>query len=84
MGRLSIRTNPDDEYHLQILEQALGLDRSEATRVALSIAVEYINQQKTDKLQIFRDSEFIGADDSKMVTRVSYRQKMKTKLEAKK
>lgn len=80
---LSLRINDDDEHHLHILEQTLGFDRSEATRFALSIAADYINQKKTDKLLLLRESEFIGADDSKKVTRIGYRQKVKAKLEAK-
>ncbi len=83
MSHLSLRMNHEDEHHLQIIEQALGLDRSEATRAALLIAVDYINQQKSDKLRILRESEFIAGDTSKKMTRVGYRQKVKAKLEAK-
>lgn len=83
MGRLSLRTSEEDEHHIEILEEALGLGRSEATRVALSIAVDYISQQKPEKLLLLRDSEFIGADESKNITRFNYRQKLKKKFEEK-
>ena len=83
MSHLSMRMNQEDENHLQFLERVLGLDRSEATRVALSIAAEFISQKKSDKLQIIRDSEFIAADSSKKPVRVGFRKKIKAKLRAK-
>lgn len=83
MSHLSLRMNQEDENHLRFLEQALGLDRSDATRVALSIAVEYISKKKSDKLQVIQDSAFIGTDTSRKTTRVGFRQKVKAKIAAK-
>jgi hypothetical protein len=77
MSHLSLRTNEKDEYHLEFLEKALGLSRSQAARVALSLAVDYISQKKPKKLLILKDSGFIGANDSKNIIRVNFRQKLK-------
>ncbi len=83
MSHLSLRMNQEDESHLRFLEEALGLDRSDATRVALSIAAEYISQKKSDKLQILSASEFVGADNSKKTARVGFREKIRAKVAAK-
>ena len=83
MSHLSLRINSEDERHLEILEHALGLNRSEAAKRALLIAADFISQQKPDKLLLLEESEFVGADQSKKMTRLNYKQKLKGKLEAK-
>lgn len=84
MSHLSLRTYPEDEFHLQFLEQTLGLDRSQAMRTALSLAVEYVNERQTDKLKILEESEFVGADHSRKIKRIGFKQQLRAKLEKKK
>lgn len=62
MKHLNIRTNEQDESHILFLQTKWGLDRSEATRRALSLAVACEkNKKKFSREELLKDSKLSAA-----------------------
>lgn len=84
MKHLNIRTNEQDECHIMFLQTKWGLDRSEATRRALSLAVACVkNEKKFSREELLKDSKFIGSEDHAKASSTEYKLFLKKSLRAK-
>lgn len=84
MSHLSIRMTPQDENNLAQLKDVWHVDRSEATRRALAMAIEQIKSEvSVSKEELLKESKFIGSVDSLEVSSFDYKKKLKTSLKGK-
>jgi len=84
MRHLNIRTTEEDEGHILFLKTKWRLDRSEATRKALALAVSYVKKEgKASREQLLKNSKFIGSESHSRSSSTEYKDFLKKSLKAK-